>query len=115
MAKKPYPTFASETEEAEWLDAHADELADYWDVPSPLEQVALQHELSNVKRTPPEKLAALDARVKAKTEQIALRVPVADLEKARLLADNRGIGYQTLLKMLIREGLDREARRASGG
>ena len=44
--------------------------------------------------------------------QIALRLPGPDLEKARELATRKGIGYQTLLKMLVHEGLRREARRA---
>lgn len=44
--------------------------------------------------------------------QIALRLPGADIAKARELATRKGIGYQTLLKMLVHEGLRREARRA---
>jgi predicted DNA binding CopG/RHH family protein len=43
--------------------------------------------------------------------QIALRLPAPDLAKAREIAENKGIGYQTLLKMLVHEGLQREARR----
>jgi hypothetical protein len=34
-----------------------------------------------------------------------------DLAQARKIADRKGIGYQTPLKMLVREGLLREARR----
>jgi hypothetical protein len=44
--------------------------------------------------------------------QIAIRLPQADLAKARELADRKGLGYQTLLKMLVHEGLAREARRS---
>jgi predicted DNA binding CopG/RHH family protein len=44
--------------------------------------------------------------------QIALRLPGPDIEKARELATRKGIGYQTLLKMLVHEGLRREAKRA---
>ena len=44
--------------------------------------------------------------------QIALRLPEPDVTKARELATRKGIGYQTLLKMLVHEGLPREARRA---
>ena len=44
--------------------------------------------------------------------QIALRLPEPDVTKARELATRKGIGYQTLLKMLVHEGLRREARRA---
>jgi predicted DNA binding CopG/RHH family protein len=43
--------------------------------------------------------------------QIALRLPAPDLAKAREIAERKGIGYQTLLKMLVHEGLRRESRR----
>jgi predicted DNA binding CopG/RHH family protein len=114
MPKKEFPVFASEADEAQWWDEHQDDYEDYFDPVTPEQAEQIRRELANVKRTPPEKLAELEARVKAKTEQIAIRVPLVDLEQARALAARRGIGYQTFLKMLIREGLDREARRAAG-
>ena len=40
----------------------------------------------------------------------AIRLPGADLAQARQIAQGKGIGYQTLLKMLVHEGLAREAR-----
>jgi predicted DNA binding CopG/RHH family protein len=43
--------------------------------------------------------------------QIAIRLPEADLKQAREIAGRKGIGYQTLLKMLVHEGLQREAAR----
>jgi hypothetical protein len=49
---------------------------------------------------------------KVRSVQIALRLPEPDVAKARELATRKGIGYQTLLKMLVHEGLRREARRA---
>ena len=48
---------------------------------------------------------------KKRSAQIAIRLPEADLAQARKIAERKGIGYQTLLKMLVREGLLREARR----
>ena len=48
---------------------------------------------------------------RAASVQIALRLPEPDVTKARELATRKGIGYQTLLKMLVHEGLRREARR----
>ena len=48
---------------------------------------------------------------KAASVQIALRLPEPDVTRARELATRKGIGYQTLLKMLVHEGLRREARR----
>jgi len=44
--------------------------------------------------------------------QIAIRLPAADLAQARKIAERKGIGYQTLVKMLVHEGLARESRRA---
>ena len=43
--------------------------------------------------------------------QIALRLPEPDVTKAREIATRKGIGYQTLLKILVHEGLRREAQR----
>jgi predicted DNA binding CopG/RHH family protein len=39
-------------------------------------------------------------------------MPVVEIERARTLADKKGIGYQTYMKMLLREALDRETRKA---
>jgi len=51
-------------------------------------------------------------RLKKKNSvQIAIRLPEADLTRARRIAERKGIGYQTLLKMLVHEGLTREVRR----
>lgn len=47
---------------------------------------------------------------KASSVQIALRLPSPDLAKAREIAERKGIGYQTLLKMIVHEGLQRAAR-----
>jgi len=56
--------------------------------------------------------SSLVAMLKKKSSvQIAIRLPEADLAQARKIAERKGIGYQTLLKMLVREGLVREARR----
>jgi hypothetical protein len=41
---------------------------------------------------------------KAASIQIALRLAEPDVAKARELAMRKGIGYQTLLKMLVHEG-----------
>ena len=49
---------------------------------------------------------------KKSSVQIAIRLPEQDLEHARQIAGRKGIGYQTLLRMLVHEGLSREARRS---
>ena len=56
--------------------------------------------------------SSLVAKLNQKSSiQIALRLPEADLAQARKLADRKGLGYQTLLKMMVHEGLRRGARR----
>ena len=39
------------------------------------------------------------------TRAISLRIPIADLERAKRIAEETGVGYQTVLKQAIREGL----------
>ncbi|MBM3274661.1 MAG: hypothetical protein FJZ00_05890 [Candidatus Sericytochromatia bacterium] len=46
------------------------------------------------------------------TKSISLKMPVADLEQARRIAERKGLPYQTLLKSLIHEGLQRLDREA---
>jgi predicted DNA binding CopG/RHH family protein len=41
------------------------------------------------------------------TRSISLRVPIADLEQAQQIAEKTGVGYQTVLKQAIRDGLKR--------
>jgi hypothetical protein len=36
---------------------------------------------------------------------ISIRIPIADLEHAKRIAERTGVGYQTVLKRAIREGL----------
>ena len=39
------------------------------------------------------------------TRAISIRLPIADLEQAQRIAKKTGVGYQTVLKRAIREGL----------
>lgn len=39
------------------------------------------------------------------SQPISIRVPIADLEKAKQIARKTGLGYQTVLKQAIRRGL----------
>ena len=40
---------------------------------------------------------------------VSLRLPVADIERAKVIAAQKGIGYQTVLKEAIRNGLAKSA------
>ena len=95
------PKFANEEEEATWWSSRQG-----------------REFLKQKSAVPPKKAGAprgsrLVGQLNRTTSvQIALRLPEPDVTKARQLATRKGIGYQTLLKMLVHEGLRREARRA---
>jgi len=48
--------------------------------------------------------------VKPPSQKVMLRIPTGDLERARRIAAAKGLGYQTYIKALLRQGLDREER-----
>lgn len=92
------PAFANEDEEATWWASRQG------------------RDFLKQRSVAPQKKVAKGSRLvgqlnRAASVQIALRLPGPDLEKARELAIRKGIGYQTLLKMLVHEGLRREAKR----
>jgi hypothetical protein len=49
-----------------------------------------------------------ESLVRPRSQKVMLRIPTDDLERARRLAARRGLGYQTYIKMLLRQGLNRE-------
>ena len=96
------PRFTSESEEADW-----------WASPAGRAYVKRKSTEAQSKGTKTSG-SSLVARLNKKSSvQIAIRLPEIDLDQARKIAEREGIGYQTLLKMLVREGLVREARRTS--
>ncbi len=94
------PKFKNESDEAEWWASRAGR--DY------VKGRSAATQQSGTKVAGSRLVAQL--RKKASV-QIAIRLPGDDLEQARKIATRKGIGYQTLIKMLVREGLQREARR----
>jgi predicted DNA binding CopG/RHH family protein len=77
------PEFQTEAEEAAWWDENSDKVTDL--------------------------LIKFGRRSPVKTQSITVRLPVQDLERARGIADQRGIGYQTLIKSLLHDALKRVA------
>jgi predicted DNA binding CopG/RHH family protein len=68
----------------------------------------LRSSASKIAKTDPKVLQQLMERAKLNaTRSISIRVPIADLERAQRIAEKAGIGYQTVLKQAIREGLKR--------
>jgi predicted DNA binding CopG/RHH family protein len=92
------PKFKNEDEEADW-----------W--ASPDGRAYIKRKSAGVKQTKLAGSSLVGALNKKTSVQIAIRLPEADIRQARKIADRKGIGYQTLLKMFVREGLQREARR----
>jgi hypothetical protein len=100
MKKLEMPKFANEGEEADWWASRQGREFVKQKVASPSKKGSVpkgSRLVGQLNRTP--------------SVQIALRLPEPDVTKARELATRKGIGYQTLLKMLVHEGLRREARR----
>jgi hypothetical protein len=59
-----------------------------------------------VKFTDPAILEALMQKARDKmTQAVSLRIPQSDLDAAKRIAVERGIGYQTVLKELIHQGV----------
>jgi predicted DNA binding CopG/RHH family protein len=97
-AKTPgVPRFANEQEEARWWASAAGRRF--------LKQQSASGEAATQRGS---KLVRKLAR--GSSVQIALRLASPDLAKAREIAERKGIGYQTLLKMIVHEGLLRAER-----
>jgi predicted DNA binding CopG/RHH family protein len=93
------PKFKNESDEADWWASR--EGRDYVkrrsaDAKSRATKAAGSHLVAKI--------------AKQSTIQIAIRLPEGDLKRARTIATRKGIGYQTLIKMLVHEGLQREAK-----
>jgi predicted DNA binding CopG/RHH family protein len=79
------PKFKSEAEEAAWWDAHPE-------VATAIMSAAMR--------------AGTARRGPLKT--VTMRLPEADLKVARRLARNKGLPYQTYIKMLLHQALQKE-------
>ena len=55
-------------------------------------------------------LARIEASKKKPSPVVALRIPEADLTLARKQAEQKGLPYQTYIKMLMHEALEKEGR-----
>lgn len=63
-----------------------------------------------IPKTNPKVLQELMERAKERAlRPVSLRLPVADIERAKVIASQKGIGYQTVLKEAIRTGLAKSA------
>ena len=82
------PKFRDEAEEARWWERISDATFDF----------ALEHGLKGKRPAP------------GVARPTSIRLRAEDIERARKLAARRGLGYQTYLKMLLHEALEKEER-----
>jgi hypothetical protein len=95
------PEFPSEAEEAAWWDSHQEMIEGRF-----LQAAAagaLGHSRVAKKATA--------GTTSGLSPTLTLRVPESDISRARALAARKGLRYQTYLRMLIHEGLEREEQR----
>ena len=86
------PKFKSEKEEAQWWDAHPEVITALF---------SKAKKEGRIVRLP---------RVRGATKSVTIRLPVADLEAAQEIADKRGLPYQTFIKGLLHQALERESK-----
>jgi hypothetical protein len=92
--RKTVPHFESAADEAKWWDDHQGMVER-----NLLEGIA--------KGTASQGVAERLSRQLGVSKNITMRIAVEDIERARRLAEVKGIGYQTLMKMLLHEALAR--------
>jgi len=90
--KSKMPSFKSEKEEATWWDAH----------PEVITELFLKaKKAGKIRRLPV---------VRGATKPVTIRMPIADIETAQDLAEKRGLPYQTYIKGLLHQTLERERK-----
>jgi predicted DNA binding CopG/RHH family protein len=95
------PKFETEAAEARWWDEHKS-----------MVEASLRDAMRD--GTAQRGAARRLVREARESKNITIRMPLRDIERARSLAEKRGIGYQTYMKMLLHEALEREENRKAG-
>ena len=90
--KSAVPKFKSDKEEAEWWDAHPEVVTELF--------LKAQKE-GKIQRLPV---------VRGATKSVTIRMPIADIETAQEMAHKRGLPYQTYIKSLLHQALERERK-----
>lgn len=93
----------NEAEEAQWFEENQERLLKLFEQAEKEGGLRIGRKVVGItlsKRT--------ESLLKPPSQKVMLRIPIDDLERARRLAAKRGLGYQTYIKMLLRQGLDRE-------
>jgi predicted DNA binding CopG/RHH family protein len=103
MPKKKLAGTKTEADEARWFEDNQDRLLELF------EQAAKEGVLRVGGRSIGITLSKTTETVrKPRSQKVMLRIPSDDVDRARRQAADKGIGYQTYIKVLLRAGLDRE-------
>lgn len=94
------PAFKSESEEADWLASEEGQ-----NVVEKLFELA--EKAGTLKRGVPPALSRHLKKTEP-TKLLSIRYPESDIQRAQAVAERKGLSYQSYIKMLLREGLDRE-------
>src|ERR1035441_340865 len=105
MPRKKLSETRSEAEEARWFEENQERLLKLFEHAE--KEGSLRVGGKSICITLSKKTEALR---KPPSQKVMLRIPLDDLDRARRQAARKGIGYQTYIKILLREGLDREGR-----
>lgn len=106
MAKERLASSRSEADEAKWFEENQDALLEKF------ERAAAEGSLRMGRKSVGITLdVKTEQPVKPPSQKVMLRVPTRDLERARAIAERKGIGYQTYIKMLVHEGVERDSRK----
>jgi predicted DNA binding CopG/RHH family protein len=97
------PSFKDEKEEAAWWQKHR-----------ALVEADLRAAMRENKTLSLSDVMA-QARKKTQLLPVTIRLASEDIATARQLADDKGVGYQTYIKLLLHETLQREASRRGQG
>jgi predicted DNA binding CopG/RHH family protein len=97
------PSFKNETEEAAWWEKYR----------APVE--AELREAMRERNTLSLSDVMAQARKKKELLPVTIRLANEDIATARQLAGDKGVGYQTYIKLLLHEALRKEASRQNRG
>ena len=92
------PVFTSEEEETKWLDEHPEFIRDLFLKAAAEGRLKPRSERFAEQAAVPQRSPAIN---------ITIRFQRAEIERVRRLAEKKGLRYQTYIKMLLREALDR--------
>ncbi|MGD0014279.1 MAG: hypothetical protein ABSD56_07640 [Bryobacteraceae bacterium] len=105
MLRKKLADARTEADEARWFEENQDRLLKLFEQAEKEGTLRIGDKSVGItlsKRT--------ETLAKPPSQKVMLRIPTDDLTLARRLAASRGLRYQTYIKLLLREGLDREKK-----